>query len=163
MRHDSIVWLQKEFGLTADDAMDIFQMSVIALYDNVTTGRLSILTSTLQTYLYSIARHKAMEHLRAQKKYVDVDSVQRIIIDLSDTSDYTHREVQLTLACRSLEDLGEPCQSLLIHYYYQDKSMDEITDIMGYKNTDTTKNQKYKCLKRLQNIYFGHIQKSLEY
>lgn len=163
MRHDSIVWLQKEFGLTSDDAVDIFQMSVIALYDNVATGRLSILTSTLQTYLYSIARHKAMEHLRAQKRYVYVDPVQRIIIDMSEPSDHTHREVQLTLACRSLEDLGEPCQSLLVLYYYHDKSMDEITTIMNYKNSDTTKNQKYKCLKRLQNIFFSHIQKSLEH
>ena len=50
-----------------------------------------------------------------------------------------------------------------LQYYIHDKRMDEITAMMGYKNADTTKNQKYKCLKRLQHIYFGHIQKSLEY
>lgn len=163
MRNDCIIWLQKEYSLTPDDAVDIFQMSVITLYDNVVTGRLTILTSSIQTYLYSIARNKALEHYRAQKKYVSAGPLDRIIAEMAETSDIGRNEGHLKVACSALEALGDPCQALLVHYYYHDKSMEEITSIMNYKNSDTTKNQKYKCLKRLQNIFFSHIQKSLEH
>ena len=72
-------------------------------------------------------------------------------------------EEQLSAALTSLEFLGDPCKSLLQLYYYNDLSMENITSIMGYKNADTTKNQKYKCLRRLQNIYSEHIQKSTQH
>lgn len=32
-------------------------------------------------------------------------------------------------------------------------AMLEIAELLGYKNTDTTKNQKYKCLKRLKKLF----------
>jgi len=35
-------------------------------------------------------------------------------------------------------------------------SMDDITSLMGYKNRDTTKNLKYKCIKRLQKAISEH-------
>lgn len=69
-------------------------------------------------------------------------------------------EEQLSAAQIALEMLGDPCRSLLHLYYYQNLNMEDITTLLGYKNTDTTKNQKYKCLKRLQNLYSEHILKS---
>jgi len=54
---------------------------------------------------------------------------------------------------RCLHLLGDPCKSLLELYYYKRLSMAEITEAMEYKNVDTTKNLKYKCIKRLRKLF----------
>ena len=65
----------------------------------------------------------------------------------------SENENRLDLVEKCLEELGDPCRALLISYYYEKKSMLEIAELLGYKNTDTTKNQKYKCLKRLKKLF----------
>ncbi|MBK6498767.1 MAG: hypothetical protein IPG00_11645 [Saprospiraceae bacterium] len=60
----------------------------------------------------------------------------------------------LLKANAALFKLGEPCKSLLELSYYQQMKLDDITLLLGYKNNDTTKNLKYKCMKRLQKIFF---------
>ena len=36
--------------------------------------------------------------------------------------------------------------------YYQKWSMKDIAEKFGFKNADTTKNQKYKCMQRLKKL-----------
>ena len=163
-KEDCITWLEHDFGLMTDDALDVFQMSVVIMYDNVVTGQLVTLTSHIKTYLKGIARNKALELLRSRKNILSAaDSLSVMAQYVSEENDDTILDKQLTAALVSHEVIGDPCKSLLQLYYYNDMNVEDITALLGYKNADTTKNQKYKCLKRLQNIYFGHIQKSLEY
>jgi hypothetical protein len=53
-----------------------------------------------------------------------------------------------------MQNLGEPCKSLLESYYLQKKSMVAIAEEFGYTNADNAKNQKYKCLMRLKKLFF---------
>ena len=161
-REDCLVWLQKDFNCSLDDALDVFQMSVMILYDNVISGKLQHLTSHVKTYIFGVARNKALELQRSHKSIVS-DDILNSIAGYITSEDSETSEAQIILASQSLDELGDPCKTVLIQYYYHDKSMEEITTLMSYKNSDTTKNQKYKCLKRLQNIYFSHTSKSLEH
>jgi predicted DNA-binding protein YlxM (UPF0122 family) len=56
---------------------------------------------------------------------------------------------------QALNQLGEPCRTLLEDYYFQDLSMQLITEKFGYTNADNAKNQKYKCLMRLKKLFFS--------
>ena len=154
-------WLQKEFKCSPEDAEDIFQMSILILYDNVVNGKLQVLTSNVNTYLLGIAKNKALELMRKRKYYISDEILSNVLTYIT-SEEPDVKEEQLNLAWQSLDELGDPCKSILIQYYYNDKSMEEITSMMNYKNTDTTKNQKYKCLKRLQSIYYNHKLKTLE-
>ena len=163
-RNDCLAWLQKDYNCSVDDALDIFQVSVVILYDNVVSGKLQELTSNIKTYLMGIARNKAMELIRTKKQIVYADENTSLMLQyVAEESDHQNLEDQLHMAAKSLDVLGDPCKSILMLYYYQNKSMEDITQQMSYKNADTTKNQKYKCLKRLQNIYADHIYKSLQH
>ena len=51
---------------------------------------------------------------------------------------------------RILDDLGEPCKEILKLFYFNNLSADEIAEIMDYKNGNTVKNLKYKCLQRIK-------------
>jgi RNA polymerase sigma-70 factor (ECF subfamily) len=162
-REECVVWLQNDFGLSIHDALDVFQVSVVILYDNIMTGKLSTLTSNIKTYLKGIAKNKALEMLRSRKNRIVANRFPIMAQFVFEENEKVILEEQLSTALMSLEFLGDPCKSLLQLYYYNDLSMEDITTILGYKNPETTKNQKYKCLKRLQNIYSEHILKSAQH
>jgi RNA polymerase sigma factor (sigma-70 family) len=154
-RDECMMWLQKEMKCSEEDSIEVFQMAVIILYDNVATGKLVELTSSIKTYLFGVAKLKAWELTRkAEKTVVGVDDA--LLKYVAEENEFRDNTEELTLVEKSLEELGQPCKTVLQLYYYKNKSMEEISQELGYKNADTTKNQKYKCLKRLQNIFYVH-------
>lgn len=158
-RGGCIAYLQNQFQLSEEDAIEIFQLSVIVLYDNITNDKLQTLNVQLKSYLFGIAKNKCYELFKKKRKEIttyDNDLLNLYLVDEVDSDDSAE---QLQLLVKSLDDLGQPCNELLQLFYYQNKKIDEIADIFHYKNTDTAKNMKYKCLKRLQSIYFGHYNK----
>jgi hypothetical protein len=76
-------------------------------------------------------------------------------------SDIAEFERKLTFIGKSLEDLGEPCRSLIEGFYIHDLSMEDLRDKHGYTSADNAKNQKYKCLQRLKKIFFAHYKTAL--
>lgn len=150
-----INWLSSKFNIDSDDATDIFQTSVIIFYDNVMSGKLTTLTCDLKFYLQGIGQNLALQNLRSSKKLIC--SKEMIIHHIYSENFEIYKEEDFSAASAGLKELGESCQKLLELYYYKSKSMEEITHILGYKNRDTTKNQKYKCLLRLQNNYCKQI------
>jgi RNA polymerase sigma factor (sigma-70 family) len=159
-RSDCLAWLQNQFGLNIEEAIDVFQLAVIIIYDNAVQGKVTANHSDVKAYLYGVAKNKAYETLRQKKSHASLDDHSLLTTYLSNDGSEASDDYALDMANVALTHLGQPCQSILELYYYQNKSMDEITIIHGYKNSDTTKNQKYKCLKRLQVIYFDHVNKT---
>lgn len=157
-RGSCVSWIGREWNISGEDAIEIFQLSVVILYDNVITGKLSQLNSDIKSYLYSIARNKARELVRKNKREQSLKDQHPIVSYVSsEIDDKAILEENINKANQALEELGDPCKSLLQLFYYKQMRMDDIVTLMGYKNRDTVKNQKYKCLKRLQKIYFSHI------
>jgi RNA polymerase sigma-70 factor (ECF subfamily) len=153
-------WIESHFNCDRDEAEEIFQLSVVILYDNIVSGKLTILSSDLQFYLNGIAKNKAFELIRKKQNTISLDDSLVLFHYVNEDPDSEYED-QLQLASQALEALGEPCKSLLELYYYNELNMEEIASQLGYKNSDTAKNQKYKCLKRLQNAFFNHTHNKL--
>ena len=155
---ECIGWLTSKGNVQLEDAKEIFQTSVVILYDNVISGKLEQLNSNVKTYLIGICKNKAYELYRAQKKTRVTDQFPTmrsyIMEGVSEKVELEERIDAMTLA---LNTLGDPCRLLLQLFYYKKKSMEEITGLMAYKNASTTKNLKYKCIKRLQASMVEHI------
>ncbi len=150
---EAISWIKSEFKVDTVDAEEIFQASVVVLYDNVVTGKLVELTSNLKTYLFSIIKHKIIHLNRERYKISDFDALSY----LKEAVYEEYKEIDqkdLDKMSRMLIRLGDPCKKLLELSFYNNMALDDITQLLGYKNKDSTKNQKYKCLKRLQNLFF---------
>ena len=58
--------------------------------------------------------------------------------------------------------LGDPCHSIIKMRYFYKLSMDTIHEKLGYKNADTAKNAKYKCMERLRTIVNEMITNQVE-
>ena len=153
LKNDAIQWIKKEFSLQSEDADEIFQTSIVLLYDNVVSGKLTLLTSHIKTYIFSIIKNKIIQLNRAKNRISSYNATE-IMLGVIDEEYQEIAQEDLIKANSALIKLGEPCKSLLELSYYQQMKLDDITLLLGYKNNDTTKNLKYKCMKRLQKIFF---------
>lgn len=161
-RNECLQWLKQHYALNEEDCAEVFQLAVIILYDNVMTKKLTTLSSQLKSYLFAIAKNQALKIGQKKQNMTNIDIHDNVIGYVMEDNDHGVTETQLIKANLSLEILGDPCKSLLQLYYYKNMGMEDITELLGYKNADTTKNQKYKCLKRLQKIYHEYKDKRLE-
>lgn len=137
-----------------DDAKDVFQESVIVLYNKVKLGNFE-LNSKLKTFLYSVCRRLWLKRLNAQSRTVrNIEDYSDFIPIEDDLERHEEKDKQFVLMEHALTQLGEPCKSIIEDYYLQNRSMQEISEKFGYTNADNAKTQKYKCLQRLKKLFF---------
>lgn len=152
-RSEFIQWITKEFQCSTDDGKDIYQLSILIFYDNVKSGKLEHLVSSIKTYLFGIGKNVARDNMRKQKRNTTINQEQWLKEYLVDEPGNPVEEEAFIAAKRALEKLGQPCQRLIELFYYEKKSMEEISAEMSYKNSETAKNQKCKCMARLRKLY----------
>lgn len=139
-----------------ESARDIYQESVIVLYENVQKPGFE-LNCQLQTYIYSVARRLWLKQLKKNgKTFLIKDDDENELADVTeDFAEYQNREDDIEKMNLSLQTLGEPCATLIKDFYIHKLSMDDIAEKFGYTNADNAKNQKYKCLQRLKKYFFN--------
>ena len=141
----------RTFSVSDDDIADIYQDTIISLYENVTSGKLNTLTSSLKTYLFAIGRFKLYRQIeRNQKACYDEqviyssEEVQLFDIDMS--------EERKALLKSAIGRLGDKCRQILDLYYYKGMTLDEAQQFLHYSTKDVLKNQKSRCLKQLKEF-----------
>lgn len=152
-RNEFVQWLGKKYKCTEEDAKEVFQISVITFYENVVSGKLETLTSSEKTYLFGIGRNKYFEMTRTQNRFVfDWDFRESGLVDGDDEAELLEEKIKHVTG--NLERLGEQCRALLVLYYYKKLNLSQIAGKLGYKNTDTVKTMKYRCMNKLRSICF---------
>ena len=138
-----------------DDARDIFQEAMIALYEKAQSESF-VLTCQIKTYVCSICRRLWLKRLQQLGRYShQVDSLEETVPVEEDLEIYEKRNAEFAIMDRALNSLGEPCKSLLEGYYLKKMDMQALAAEFGYTNSDNAKNQKYKCLMRLKKLFFS--------
>ena len=141
---------------SADDAKDIFQEAIIVLYEKVRTGTFE-LNCQIKTFVYSVSRRLWLKRLQQQNRYsTSGDSMEAVVSVDEDLEIHEKRNAEFEMMEKALNNIGEPCKSLLVAYYFQKQNMQVIADSFGYTNAANAKTQKYKCLLRLKKIFFTH-------
>ena len=140
---------------SADDAADIFQETIMVLYEKVKGGNFE-LHCQLKTFLYSVARRLWLKKLNQQKRIVgSVDGMEDQVPVEDELEQHLKTQEDFQLMETAMGKIGEPCRSLLDAYYIQKKHMQQIATDFGYTNADNAKTQKYKCLVRLKKLFFA--------
>lgn len=138
---------------SADDARDIFQESMIVLYEKSRSADFE-LNCQIRTYLYSVARRLWLKRLQQMQRFASINDLEESVPVTEDIAEYDKSTQDFVLMENSMAGLGEPCRSLLEAFYLQKRTMQDIAANFGYTNADNAKNQKYKCLIRLKKIFF---------
>lgn len=153
-RSEFIYWLAKKYHCELDVAKDIYQITVVVFYNNVISGKLVTLSSSLKSYLFAIGKNKYQEHLRQQGK-VNYHSDDLLFENLKQQDNNEEFEAQERIYEQmeaALAKMGKPCKPLLEAVYYFKMTMTQVYKQYDYKNEDSAKNAKYKCLQRLKKL-----------
>ena len=154
-------WIIKNGGSGAD-AADMFQEAMVVLFEKAQHEDFR-LTCKIGTYLFAISKHLWYKKLQKQQRgpgYLPdnaggSDEEGPDWAYEEDLNAHHEREAHYEQLNAALDQLGEPCRSLIKAFYHNDKSMQEIAADFGYTNPDNAKTQKYKCLTRLRKLFYG--------
>jgi RNA polymerase sigma factor (sigma-70 family) len=138
---------------TAEDAKDIFQETMVVLYEKAASGVFE-LNCQLKTYLYSVSRRLWLRRLQQQNRYLLSDTEHEYVAVEEDTEVHERRNLEFTTMEKAINSIGEPCKSLLEAFYIKKLGMQEIAASFGYTNAENAKNQKYNCRLRIKKLLF---------
>ena len=141
---------------SSDDAADIFQESMIVLFEKVKTGHFE-LHCQLKTFIYAVCRRLWLKKLGQMQRYSSPpnENMEDLVSVEEDMETHENRQKEFSIMEAAMGKIGEPCKSLLEAYYIQKKQMQSIAADFGYTNADNAKTQKYKCLVRLKKLFFA--------
>lgn len=137
---------------STDDANDIFQDTVIVLFQHVRQGKYKE-GRDLEGFLFTVAKNLWIDKVRRSKKIVNRDiGMDYPISDFNDQlKDLLSKEK--TAAFRKVfEKLGENCQKILQYAIFEKLSMREISLRLGFSNENVAKSNHYRCKKQLGKI-----------
>lgn len=139
-------------GGTEDDAEDLLQDAVIVLWERVRSGKFEY-SSKLSTFLYATVqnmwrrrRAKLMREIPTNMNDGDGGESGESPLD-----EMMRTELSAAIAA-AVAQLGEPCRTLLVLFYWEERSLQDIAREMHFANTDTVKSKKYQCKKSLEKI-----------
>ena len=141
-------------GLNRDDALDVYQDTYIVFQDNIQSGRLTKLSSSISTYLIGIGWRILMQKQRTNQKLIrsefletvtDIDDqLNRFDIVLDELT--SHQEVLK----EKFSKLSPKCHQILTWFYYNRYSFKKIAELGNYGTENSAKSQKSRCLKGLK-------------
>jgi len=129
---------------TEEEAMDVYQDALVVFWQKARSGNL-VMTSKISTYIYSVCQNLWRKELDRKKRLSNEEK------DSAESLDMDGPERQKIIG-KCLEQLGETCRKVLMYYYFDEMSMQEIADKLGFANTDTAKTKKYKCKQKLDEL-----------
>jgi len=158
-RSEFVGWAGSHYQCDKEEARDIYQASIITLYDNIINEKLLQLNGSVKTYLFAIGKNKIMELRRADKKFDLSKEIEHLELADEVDEEKLQKEKHLKIVQHCLEKLGEPCRTMLELYYYHDTGLDSLAEMLHYKNGDTVKNLKSRCLLRLRELVTQELKK----
>jgi RNA polymerase sigma-70 factor (ECF subfamily) len=142
----------RQYLTVEDDISDVYQDSVIILYEKVTSGQLTQLTCSIKTYLFSIGKHLMINRYKSIQR-TKFDGFEEI--DLEGTVDVYPPELtpQAEKLKKIVLKLEEGCQKILTLFYYRNFDLESIAIELGYKNANVVKSHKARCMKHLRKLF----------
>ena len=142
-------------NLTHEDIEDVFQESMIVLLQKVKSGAVVISREgALFSYLVQIGKFTASNLSRKKSPITDnlVTITDNLHKECEDISVGEEQKSQDEFLDRVFDSLPSDCKTLLKHFYWGHKPMDQIASILGMRNADSAKTKKNKCMNKFKDI-----------
>ena len=146
-------WAGARYDIDKESLLDIYQDSIIVLYQNAIHDKLNHVQSKPEAYLFGIAKNLLLKKNIKSKRTVYVEDISQAIneeidVDLNYENGLENQEV----IKKAMEQLKVNCRKIIRLYYYNNYTMDAISHEMGYENEEVAKSRKYQCMKALRKF-----------
>lgn len=157
-RKPFLVWASQTYRCSEEDGVEIYQKAFTILYLNIKNNKLTTLTSSLKTYLFSIGKNLFREKFRDKhNRLVNLDDVSNIAkvnerVDSSILDKNYKNNHQKELVRKLLDEIGDPCRKLLKLMFIQGYAADAVVREMGYSDERVVRKRKSLCLKKMREM-----------
>ncbi len=152
-------WLRRKYSLSEEDALDVYQESILAVYRNILDNKLDNMKSGISTYLFAVGkniwlnRHRKIDREMAFTfKFKDQHQEEVHVNEMRVEEYHGISSELLKVVSQVVVDMKEPCYSVLKLSLLYDLSTQEVLDRLNYKNANVLYTQKNRCLKKVQTI-----------
>ena len=136
-----------------DDADDIFQDTIIVIYEKIKSGTF-VLNCSLKTYIYSVSRNLWLYKLRQTARDSKLEESFMVApVDDMDVDNFYEENNKHDKITAYIKHLGESCKKILLLFYYEKLSTKDIAVKLQLAGGDYVKTQKYRCLQKLKSLY----------
>ena len=137
---------------TPDDAEDMLQEALIILWERVRSGRFEY-AAKLDTFVYATVKNMWMRRLfRKRREVAASPNPDESPSDARSALEEMVSGEESRIVRDAVDELGEPCRTLLLLFYWEELSMEDIATRLGFANAETAKSKKYQCKKALQTL-----------
>lgn len=147
-------WGKRRYQCEPEALVDVYQEAFIVLYQNLVSGQLDKMSCSIRTYIFSVAKNLLFKQFRRNTR-TDTSQGDQLYL-LADEDLNIEEKWVLTDQQKSLRDaiqsMGKVCQELITLYYYYGLDQESIMQRMQYKNTQTVKSQKVRCMRQLEKL-----------
>ena len=142
---------------TEDDAEDLLQEAVIILWERVRANRFEY-TARLSTFIYATVKNLWLRRLARMRRESPIDiETQTDPVEDASSLDVMIESEEAGIVHEALLALGDPCKTLLILFYWEEQTMEQIATALNFANAETAKAKKYQCKKALQKLLKGKL------
>ena len=128
-----------------EDVSDVFQDSIIALYNQITEDNLN-LTTDLKGYFFGIARNVWSAQLRRKQKTTD------LVIDLPDETTEDQSDLVLERIISRVFQRLKSDQQMVLNLFSDGLTYEEIAEKMNLKNEVYARRKKYLSKEALLDL-----------
>lgn len=134
-------------GGSEEEGKDIFQDAVIRFYNSVKQGNFQEKCS-ISTFVIGISRNLWINAQRTRNRYITMED-NNFRQDSVNLLEEIITSEKISAMNEMLKDIGEMCEKILRLSVYDNLSMKEIAEKMGFLNENVAKSNNYRCKKKL--------------
>lgn len=136
----------------AEEAKDVFQDTVVSLYQVIKLGKYDP-SRDIQAYAFFIARNLWINRITRKKRNIGMAP-----LEFKQSEDSPHMDLvteeQQSAVTALIEKVGNPCREILRFVMYEKLSMKQIAEKMGMSGETVAKSTHYKCKHKLAALIY---------
>jgi len=145
----AVSYVKRNSGTEAD-AEEVLQEAVVILWEKVRSGSFEA-QSKLSTFLMGVMKNIWARRLARRKRESPLPDDFDPPAGEESQLDGLIKEEQQEAMREAMSRITEICRKILLMFYWEEKSMEEIASDLGLANAETAKSKKYQCRKSLEH------------
>lgn len=133
-----------------EEAKDIFQDAVVALFTTVKLGKFEE-GKDVNGFLFFVSRNLWINRIKKRNKQMDLSYLPIPLTEENPLAVVITDEKRNVIA-QVLGKTGAKCKQILTHVIYDNYTMKEIAKIMDFSGEDVAKSTHYRCKQKLMEL-----------
>lgn len=151
-RDGFLSFFTSKYSLDREACGDLYQQTMLQVYENIMIGKLDDIQSTLKTYVFGVGKNISSNESRYKKVRINhKDSVRDYIVQTQ--VEYTEVDKEMIKrVMKKIKEMKDVCRKLLIGYYVENKKTIELQYELKFSSEQGVRTQKSRCLTYLRKM-----------